>query len=107
MRYLTVLCIVLLGLGGVLNGLTVVRGQETDTPTPVGTESETPSPTPEITATPTVTPTPDFAYVWTLSSGQSAEIVFSMTAGDVIVAVLLFILIGLSAFGLFLMLTKK
>jgi len=112
--YLAIVLTLLLLMGGLLNGSSTVFGQA-ETPTPDETQTSTPSPTPEITSTPdgtetvtpTPSPTPNFAYAWTLSSGQSAEITFSMTAGELLIAVLLFILIGLLCFGLFLMMTAR
>ena len=113
MRYLMVTaCIACLVLGGLLNG-TVVSGQETETPTPDGTQTFTP--TPEITDTPTdvgtaaatASATPDYAYTWDLSSGQSAEIVYTFTAGDLLIAVLLVILIVLACAAVLLLMTKR
>lgn len=76
-------------------------GLETCTPTPTLTPSETPTPT--ITPTPsnTPTPTPDLYLVWTLPAptpegteeaapGQAVAVVYTVTAGETMNAVLLF-----------------
>ena len=114
MRYLLItVCLACLVLGGLLNGSVVLSQENTETPTPEGTETLTQ--TPEVTATPTDvvteaatdTATPDYAYTWALSSGQSAEIVYSFTAGDLLIAVLLVILIVLACAAVLLLMTKR
>lgn len=81
----------------------VVPATATDTPTPSETPaptltpSETPGPSPTPTSTPTSTPVSELSFEsYDEASGQgtSGQLVFSITAGEFMIAVLLFALLS-------------
>ena len=100
-----------------LTGAALVMAQDTDTPTPTVTPSETPTPT--LTYTPSITPspTPDVWMFATLPAptgtpgpsptpggtptppGQSMGFALTMTGGDALIALLLFVQIVGSFIG--------
>jgi len=77
----------------------------TDTPTPTPAVTDTPTTTETPTATPTATP--NLLAVSTLTSGQAVAVVYTISAGESLISVLLVILIGLVIFGLFITLVER
>jgi len=77
----------------------------TDTPTPTFTDTPTSTVTPTETTTPTATP--NLYWVSTLTSGQSVAIVYTISAGESLISVLLVILVGLVVFGLYITLLER
>lgn len=69
----------------------------TETPSPTLTPSETPGPSPTPTATPTSTPVSELSFESrdeTSGEGTSGQLVFTITAGEFMIAVLLFALLS-------------
>lgn len=105
MRLIAVGLTVVLILFG--SGFVGARAQTgTDTPTPTPTETATPGPSPTPTATASNTPGALYQYA-TLESGQTVALVYTVSIGEAVNAVLLSGLLTVAFFSLFVGLLRK
>jgi hypothetical protein len=94
----------------ILAGTGQAVGAQTETETPTPTDSPTPTETPTGTAIATASPTPTanpYRMETTLASGQAVAIEYTISGGEALISVQLFILIGLVLFGLLILTTRR